>query len=179
MIDTANKINGLLTPGTLVEIHTSEDYPHTLSRYFLHTPNKLICYFDLSGGCYSDKEDSGKVWYIFDAAVLDDIFCMAKLAKAFNVIVIDDITLYEGDIWKLLKRLAHMTKDYGLCVVVLNQRRNVLNHATGEYEDKPYRYNAIQRYCDCALDLTTGEVQEFKPQVEYDDFVQGLIGKVG
>jgi hypothetical protein len=49
-----------------------------------------------------------------------------------------------------------------------------------EYEDRPYRLEAMRRYCNAMVDMDTGNVEKLDTEIEYDPFVQQLIDrKVG
>jgi hypothetical protein len=178
-------LKSLIAPGKLIEMHGSEEAPiqsivHSLIKEEQACGN-LICYVDGAGRTTSsDDIDLAKIWYVFNIEVLGIPAAISEMADRCDLLIIDDITFYQGDIWRAIESLSHIARRQNMCIIVINQRRNVLNHATREYEDRPYRLEAMKRYCNAIVDMDTGNIEKLDTEIEYDPFVQQLIGrKVG
>lgn len=172
----------LMAPGKLVELHGSEEAPmqDTVRRLIKEEQScgRLVCYIDGAGRTApSDDIDPAKIWYIFNIDVLGVPAAISEMADRCDMLIVDDITFYQGNVWRAVEMLSHIARRQDMCIVLINQRRNVLNHATKEYEDRPYRLEAMKRYCSAIADLDTGDIQEFGTEIEYDSFVQDLLGR--
>lgn len=171
--------------GKLVEMHGSPDAETTkqMIAYIQEMQEKhdcLTCYYDIRGelsrAIPEDSKFFEKVWVspTLSGGILQEK--LMHVAQYVDLIVIDDITYFEGDMWRLLSSLRKLAENTHTAIFLLNQRRFVKNHITQEYEDLPYRYNIIQKYCSHSIDADTGEVSLLESkESRYDSFVEFLL----
>ena len=171
--------------GKLIEMHGSPkaDVTHKMVSYIREMQKAhcvLTCYYDIRGELAKtieeDDEILEKIWI---SPSLAGNFALERLRCAANytdIIVIDDVTYLDGDLWQFLASLRRIAEKYDTAIFLLNQRRFVKNHGTQEFEDLPYRCNIMKQYCSYAIDADTEEVLflDFKEQ-KYDSFVEYLL----
>ena len=168
--------------GMLVEIHGSPDVGKTkdVVNYINQMQKKydiLTYYVDVANDlkAFKGNIDTNKVWIAFDINSDNEIATMCKAAKVADLIVIDDITFYHENVDWLLNKLNKLAYVYDTAIIVLNQMRFVLNHRTGEHEEKPYRYNRIQKYCSIAIDMDNQTFTKREEKTDLDDFADFLL----
>lgn len=166
--------------GQLLEIHGSADSGKTKAVIdYLRKEQKdndvLVYYID-AGNQLKNKDllDKDKTWFSFDIKTAENYFCLLKIAKNVDVVVIDDIT-FIADIWKSLNSLKEIAQKSGAVIILINQMRFVLNHLTGEFNEQPYRINAIERYCPYIYDMDTETMHNDCSLPQEDDFVKYLL----
>lgn len=166
--------------GQLLEIHGSADSGKTKAVIdYLRKEQKnsgILVYYIDAGNQLKNKDllDKDRTWFSFDIKTAEDYFCLLKIAKNVDVIVIDDVT-FIADIWESLKDLKEIAQKSGTAIILINQMRFVLNHFTGEFNEQPYRINAVERYCSYIYDMDTETMHNDCPPPQEDDFVKYLL----
>lgn len=173
---------------TMIEIHGDPDSGKTtaVTTYvgnMQRKKNAFVLYIDAGSKVRMPYHplDPDKTWFLFGLDSIEERALCFCAAKYVDILVIDDITFYHHDLRTLLKSLTSLKNKNKITVILINQRRNVLNHQTGEYEDKPYRYNIVSRYCDYSYDLDTNTWTRLNKEpepMEYDDFAAMLMHRI-
>lgn len=169
--------------GTLVEIHGSPDSGKTKSvlRYIKKMQDKhniLTCYVDAANSLkkYIANIESDRVWMLFGLNSQDEIEAVYNSIRLTDLVVIDDITFCDADnVGQFIKQLDRSAHINNTAVIILNQKRFVLNYTSGQYEEKPYRYNKIGKYCSMVIDIDEGVFIKRDERLQIDSFAQYLV----
>ena len=171
--------------GRLVEVHGSPEADITQKmaayiRQMQQEHNILTCYYDIRGELSKTmNEDDAFFEKVWVSPSLSGACSQEQLSYAANytdLIVINDFTYLDGDVWQFLAWLRKVAVMHHVAIFLLNQKRFVKNHGTGEFEDLPYRYNVIQKYCSYVIDADTGKILLLESQEQkYDSFVEYLL----
>lgn len=171
--------------GSLVEIHADEgaDLSKAMLDYIKDMQDEhekiLTCYYDVRGNLRrEDAEQSvfDKIWMVptLEGRAAQESLMFAM--KNTDIVVIDDITYVDGDLRRFVGSLEKLTRKSKACVFLLNQKRFVRDRATGLFEEKPYRYDVIEKYCKLSADADTGKISLLQmEEPKYDSFVEYLI----
>lgn len=167
--------------GRLVEIHGSENI--NLSKHIapqiaaLQRNEQAIVYY-IDAGAKLNLKDMPYDWnLLFTAFGLNEntLRSLEPAAEYVDVVVIDSLPYYEGNVWELLAQLRNIARSHNIAVIVVNEYRYVKNHRTGDFEYKPYRFNAVCRYASLAIDADVGTATWLEPQeLKYESFVETL-----
>ena len=158
--------------GKVIEIHGSPDSGKTkaILRYIKHIQdsfNSTTFYLDADNALQNmgefSKLDHSRIWLTFSMNE-NVIYQIPSIMKNVDLFVLDNFTIYPKKPWRFLSELHNMAKKYKTAVILVNQCRCVLNHKTGKFEDKPYRYNIIQKYCDAAIDWDNQTIDVFRKE---------------
>lgn len=170
--------------GKLTELHGTPEADATrlVSRYIQEMQQKyqaLTFYCDIRGELSKTIEDASfyeKVWVTpFLSQALSEK-AVVYAAQYVDIIVIDDLTYLEGDLWRTLASLRNIARDYHVAVIVLNQKRCIRDPETQEFVEMPYRFNAVKQYCSYVVDADTKECQLLDGKEHgYDDFIEFLL----
>ena len=170
--------------GKLVEMHGSPDAELTKKmvayvRHMQEHHKMLTCYYDIRGELSKSIEDNNffdRVWMIPTIAGGRAQESIMFAANYVDLIVIDDITYIDENLYSFFNSLRTLAKENNICIFLLNQRRLVKNYETGEFIDMPYRYNIVQKYCSLSIDADTEELRILDSESpEYDSFIQYLL----
>lgn len=150
-------------------------YIHDMQRKH----NALTCYYDFRGElprAIGGNSIFEKIWVVSSLSKHSMLDNISFVANYTDIIVIDDFTYIEDDLRYFLDRLRKLARDKDSCIFLLNQRRFVRNHATGEFVDRPYRYGLIEKYCAMSIDADIGENRLLNFELpEYDSFARYLL----
>ena len=148
--------------GHITEVHGSPDAGKTKTvlsyiRTLQKENNVKVLYMDttnkLQNAGEAAKLDPELTWFMFGTTLgnCSSIECFAK--NGIDLLVIDDIVCFNRKLWDIAKRLDRIARQDGLAIILINQLRNVMDHTTGEFVLKPYRFNTIEPYCHYVVDL--------------------------
>lgn len=170
--------------GKLVEFHGTPEADTTklAALYIKDMQGKhetLTYYCDIRNELSKTIEDASfyeKVWVTqFLSRALTEKAVMYA-AQYVDLIVIDDITYIDGDLWKFLSSMRSIARDTKTAVLLLNQKRCIIDSRTQEFVEMPYRFNAVKQYCSYAVDADTNECLPLDgKEPEYDDFIRFLL----
>ena len=172
--------------GKLVEMHGSPDAETTkqMAEYISDMQRQhdsLTCYYGSRGGLAKTVEDGkffDQVWVVptLSGGTAQESLMFAT--SYVDLVVIDDITYISENLSRFFDSLRTLARKNKLCIFLLNQRRFVKNRVTGVFEDMPYRYDVVQKYCAMSIDADTKEtVLLQKEELEYDSFVKFLLNE--
>ena len=170
--------------GKLVEFHGTPEADTTrlAAGYIREMQQKhqaLTFYCDIRGELSKTVEDDSfyeKVWVTPFLSQVLTAKAIVYAAQYVDLIVIDDITYLEGDLWRILASLRNIARDYDAAILLLNQKRCIPDRETKEFIETPYRFNAIRQYCSYAVDADTGGCQLLDGKEHgYDDFIEFLL----
>jgi thymidine kinase len=169
--------------GHVTEVHGSPNSGKTkaLLSYIreLQTRQEALAYFiDAASKLGTAATKEKNIWFSFNINSSDELALMDIACKYLDIVVIDDATYIHGDLWRFMSNLKRVAQNRNVAIVVINQKRFVLNHKTGNYEYRPYRFNVMRRYCTYAWDVDTDEWMELNPPnttSHFDDFTKLLL----
>lgn len=170
--------------GKLVEFHGTPEADTTrlVAGYIQEMQTKyqaLTFYCDIRNELSKTIKDASfyeKVWVtpFLSQALTEKAVVYA--AQYVDIIVVDDITYLEGDLWRTLASLRNIARDYDTAIILLNQKRCIRDPKTQEFAEMPYCFNAVKQYCSYVVDADTGECRLLdEKEYGYDDFVEFLL----
>lgn len=172
-----------MAQGRLIEVHGSPDTDTTriVADYIRRMQEKydaLTCYYDIRGELSTAVQDPAffdKVWVAPGISTEYEQERLIYAVSCADIIVIDDITYYSGDLWKFCRSLRQLARRYDAEIILVNQCRFGKDR-DGTFVTRPYRCKTIQRYCSYSVDADTGITRFRDPMEEgYDDFIEYLL----
>jgi len=178
MLPDINSLKGHVT-----EVHGSPNSGKTsgILSYIreMQTRQGALAYFiDAASKLGEAAIKENNIWFSFDINNDHELALMDMACKYLDIVVIDDVTYVRGDLWYFMSNLKRIARHRNVAIIVINQKRFVMNHKTGDFEYKPYRVNVMRKYCTYALDVDTDEWMELNtPDTEshFDEFTKLLL----
>lgn len=150
--------------GKLIEFHGSENMNLTdCALKWLHSAlnsnEGIIAYYaDLSNSISSELLSKNHI-DVSRFIVANNLYLSEEVLSSVDVVVLDDLTLFLGKANRILKEASDIARNYGLVFLVLNQKRNILNHKTGIFEEKAFYENYVLSYADIIVDLDKARIE--------------------
>lgn len=167
--------------GKLIEFHGSENTNLTACAlkwlgFIFNSNEDAIAYYADFGNSVSSKLLKKNKIDTSRFILANNLYLSKEVLSSIDIIVLDDLTLFNGAPKRAIKEAAEVARDNDIVFLILNQKRNILNHETGIFEEKVFYQNYITDYADITVNLDTVKIEYIskKPELCLDPSISFL-----